>query len=621
MIKKLKEALNYKTYASFALIFFIFAAFVDSFAVYKNFKFSSLESWFYIAASNLGLLLFTLLAVRKRETKLKLDFKGVFEKNYPLIVLMALVAVLAVLNYDTVAIYDAHLYYGSYIVGNDMFDLTLKTAIGAYVNWGHEFLGGAMLVSPFELLFPQEMYGSYIANTVLMLITMVVLYKFLEEEFLTKPNKWLSTFAVAAFVFMPYSFSLITYFCPDYFLELYLVWIMYAYKKNNHILVSFFGFLMCTTKDAGAFVYGFFVLSLYVFDFLRQFKVEKFKVFKHLSFGKFILWLIPAGIYLVNFILIPKLTMQTFSGAGTISFGFNPYDFEIQLNQSFVWGFKWLLCALGALAFIVFAVKKIASRVSGKDYAPVMKSGSTIFFYGSMATAVIFTLFLCSFTLSHCPRYIAPLNVFYTLLLVVSVSVLTNKEVIKALMSLVLSAVMLVQTYITIDPAIIKGCTSIDTGNHLIYNVGNSNRYGAGFFADLVGDYYVYNMEYSVYSDLVNQTLKFFAPTTPITFAIYDTYYYEMHFAGLQYKIFWDTVNQRQTYAQNENTVEVSDATLYAADDINTDIKNVILVVPARKSATNAINKFLDAGYTLVNDFTASNAYGSMTSYQFIMYE
>ena len=76
-----------------------------------------------------------------------------------------------------------------------------------------------------------------------------------------KPNKFFIAFIVGAFAFMPYSFNLVTYFSPDFYLELYLVWLMYAYKKDNQLMVSFIGFLLCFTKDTGAFVYGFFMLS------------------------------------------------------------------------------------------------------------------------------------------------------------------------------------------------------------------------------------------------------------------------------------------------------------------------------------------------------------------------
>ena len=118
----------------------------------------------------------------------------------------------------------------------------------------------------------------------------MILYKLLEEYF-AKPNKFFITFIVGAFAFMPYSFNLVTYFSPDFYLELYLIWLMYAYKKDNQLMVSFIGFLLCFTKDTGAFVYGFFMLTTYAFECFSRHKHTGFKWWKikNMPLDKFIL--------------------------------------------------------------------------------------------------------------------------------------------------------------------------------------------------------------------------------------------------------------------------------------------------------------------------------------------
>ncbi len=621
MLNKIKRFFNYKNLSALAFINFSFAFFLDSIVVFKHFKITSTESLIYLFTANFCFVLFTVLAVKKRkELPIKnFDLKKAAKKYYPLAILIAVVTVLAVMNYDCVAIYDAHLYYGSFVKALELYKMTLKTAIGAFILWGHVFIGSALYVAPFECMMYGEMTGTYIANTVLFCVTLIILYKLL-DGFLVKSNKWFITFLVAAFAFMPYSFSLITYFNPDFYLEIYLIWLMYAYSKKNNLMVSFIGFLFCFTKDTGAFIYGFFALSMFLIESTYRYKRERFKWWKlsNIPYGKFVLWLIPAVLYGITFFIKGDLVLQHFEAAGSLKFGINSYDIITQGLQTFVYGFRWLILAVAAVALIVYIERRHNCRKNNLEYTPVTDESLRPQFLSNVVTIMLLNILLSVFTLSHCPRYTNPMNVMYVFILGISISIISDKNTIKRIISGVVSVLMLVQTYITVDPAIINGCSAVDTGSHLIYNIGNRKGQYAGFFEDLVGDYYVYNMEYSVYSDLVEQTIKHFNPQEDCAFHVYGLYVYEMHFAGLQYRIYWDKEKQSRTYVKNKNTITVYDAT----DSPDTEIQNeekydILLVVPGRKDAAQAINRYIDGGYEVTEAFTASNTYGNMTTYHF----
>jgi hypothetical protein len=506
------------------------------------------------------------------------------------------------------------LYYGAYVKAFELFEQNVRTAIGSFILWGHVFVGTALFLAPIETLMMGEMYGVYIGNTILFCVTLVILYKLLEEYF-AKPNKFFIAFIVGAFAFMPYSFNLVTYFSPDFYLELYLVWLMYAYKKDNQLMVSFIGFLLCFTKDTGAFVYGFFMLSTYAFECFSRHKHTGFKwwKFKNMPFGKFVLWLIPAGLYGICFFEKPKYQLQVFSGGGMLTFGINPYDIKLQVMQSFVFGFRWLIIAIAVVALIVYIIKKSTKkyeRVTNIEYAPLL--------YSNIATSLLLTLMLSVFTLSHCPRYTNPLNVAYAMILGVSLSVIFyNLDVLKNIVALFMSIIMLGQVYYTIDPAIRKNCTYINTGCHKVFNIGNLNGNVEKFSYDLLGDYYVYNNEYSLYSDLMRKVLKHINPKKDIKISVFDLYYYEMHIAGVQYPINWDTKHKRQTYAENENTINVSAYSVDLQAGVDSTPKKVYLVVPARRDATEALKTYSSIGYELVDTYVASNQYGNVILYTF----
>lgn len=618
MKNKINSLFDYRNCATLTFINFWFAIFVDSIFAYKNFKITHPETIVYLIVTNVSFVVFLIAAIKKskatNKTKKPLSIKNIFNRYYPLIILLGIIIVLAVINYRNVAVYDAHLYYGAYVKAFELFEQNIRTAIGSFILWGHVFVGTALFLAPIETLMMGEMYGAYIGNTILFCVTLVIFYKLLEEYF-AKPNKFFITFIVGVFAFMPYSFSLVTYFNPDFYLELYLIWLMYAYKKDNQLMVSFIGFLLCFTKDSGAFVYGFFMLTTYAFECFSSHKHTGFKwwKFKNIPFGKFVLWLIPAGLYGVCFFEKPKYQLQVFSGGGMLTFGINPYDIKLQVMQSFVFGFRWLIIAIAVVALIVYIIKKSTKkyeRVTNIEYAPLL--------YSNIATSLLLTLMLSLFTLSHCPRYTNPLNVAYAMILGVSLSVIFyNLDVLKNIVALFMSIIMLGQVYYTIDPAIRKNCTYINTGCHKVFNIGNLNGNVEKFSYDLLGDYYVYNNEYSLYSDLMRKVLKHINPKKNIKISVFDLYYYEMHIAGVQYPINWDTKHKRQTYAENENTINVSAYSVDLQAGVDSTPKKVYLVVPARRDATEALKTYASIGYELVDTYVASNQYGNVILYTF----
>lgn len=618
MKNKINSLFDYRNCATLTFINFWFAIFVDSIFAYKNFKITHPETIVYLIVTNVSFVVFLIATIKKskatNKTKKSLSIKNIFNRYYPLIVLLGIIIVLAVINYRNVAVYDAHLYYGAYVKAFELFEQNIRTAIGSFILWGHVFVGTALFLAPIETLMMGEMYGVYIGNTILFCVTLVILYKLLEEYF-AKPNKFFIAFIVGAFAFMPYSFNLVTYFSPDFYLELYLIWLMYAYKKDNQLMVSFIGFLLCFTKDTGAFVYGFFMLSTYAFECFSRHKHTGFKwwKFKNMPFGKFVLWLIPAGLYGICFFEKPKYQLQVFSGGGMLTFGINPYDIKLQVMQSFVFGFRWLIIAIAVVALIVYIIKKSTKkyeRVTNIEYAPLL--------YSNIATSLLLTLMLSVFTLSHCPRYTNPLNVAYAMILGVSLSVIFyNLDVLKNTVALFMSIIMLGQVYYTIDPAIRKNCTYINTGCHKVFNIGNLNGNVEKFSYDLLGDYYVYNNEYSLYSDLMRKVVKHINPKKDIKISVFDLYYYEMHIAGVQYPINWDVKHKRQTYAENENTINVSAYSVDLQAGVDSTPKKVYLVVPARRDATEALKTYASIGYELVDTYVASNQYGNVILYTF----
>lgn len=611
-----KSIINEKTCSTLALINFIFAFFVDSMFIYKDFKYTSIETLVYLVVFNIAFVVFTVLAVKKSKKNSaetpKKSVKGMVIEYYPITIFVVAVAVLAVIFFNTTAVYDAHLYYGSFLKGIELFDITIKTAIGAFVQWGHNFVGTALFVAPFECLAFGDMVGSYTANTILFCITLFVLYGFLRDMF-KNSNKWIITFAVAIFAFMPYSFNLITYFCPDFYLELYIIWLLYAYKKDNQIMVSFIGFLICFTKDSGAFIYGFLMLFLFLIDANTKcgFKKLPWLRFNKLPYARFALWLMPAIFYGINFFVKDKYQLQVFDGAGELLFGLKPYDVVLQTMISFVYGLRWAFVILFAVAIIVKLANKNSVKFNNATKLDIdYRNEFAALFLAVLALNTMYSLF----TLSHCPRYTTPMNVLYVIVFVYSVNIIfANQKVKQMIASFLASILMLVQVFITVDPAVKSLCPSVDQGQNKLYNIGGIRGEKSGFFTDLLGDYFVYNNEYTVATNLVSQAIKSLGLKQDTLILTYDVYNYEYHINGLQYPIYWDTKRLKQTYQPNENTIYVSSETFYPdAKPVEELSDYLVFMIPDRKTESfkEFKNKLLDEGYSEITYYTVKNFYG-----------
>lgn len=629
MIKRIKSLFSYKVCKTLALINFIFSMFLDTMTLYTYYhhqKIENIQGFVYIAVSNISFIVFTLLALKKaNDDKLykKISVGNLLKKYYPLMILMIAVTVMAVKLYNIVPIYDASLYYGAFTNIYNLYKFDISSTIGAINLWNNLYLGTALLVSPFECFAVGRYVGTYLANTVLFLITLSVLYKFL-EGFLTKSNKWMLTFLVAVFAFSPYSFNLITYICPDFYLELYVIWLMYAYKKENNLMVSFIGFLLCFTKTSGAFIYALFALSMYITDSVIKYRKNKLKWWmpKYWPISKFALWLLPAVIYFITYLIKDKFLLQTFDSMSQASFGLNYVDFTIQSLQNYVFGYRWAILMFAVIAGIVWICKKVGKNSKIGNDIKYITNDCFPQYCSVWISSVVFSSFLSVFKMSHCPRYTTINNVALVLLLSVSVCVLSNKEIVKSALSFVFAGLMISQIYVTTDPAIKALCDPLDTGNYKVYNLVRTKLIPKDtqleWLPDCLGDVYVYNEEYSVYNDLMNQTLEHYDFKEDTVMQVYNVYMYEIHPGGMQYGIYWNTSTHKRTYKETKHTVRMMCDTIYEENLKDIPFEEYCLLVPAREDSDKAVKILEKAGYVLQDSFTAKSKYGYMNTFRFV---
>lgn len=543
----------------------------------------------------------------------------------PITIAIIVIAVLEAFQFDLVPRYDAQLYYGSLVKAIDLFRVDLLTYIGAFVTWKWTH-GLVLLIAPLEFLMPGRMIGMYISNMVINAITMGCMY-WLLRQISPKITTVMAALGSAILILCPYQLGMFTYLCMDSHTALFLVWLLCSYKKKNHIMIAFCGYLLAFNKISGLVFYVFFLITMGVFESLQTpGKNLIFKIINWWDWKKVCLWILPAILFLLTMIVGDDFIIQNFYGSYTeAKYGLKvPNELLNTVLQGGVYGLRWLFVLLIGLATVVAVINKVRLDDMLTEDGVQLITGA---FFGCLGVMLILFLYQGD---ADCPRYTALLNLFYALSFPIAVQIIWNNIKANTLVMCTMATLLLIQTYWTIDPVMLLTSDQIDTGKKTMYKValaGDSRPgmnigkdYGPGY--EVVGDLYAYNLEYSFYDDLLDQALTAIQPEEDDQFVLLDVMWYELHLWGNKYDIYWNTRTNSRTY---DGTDPDSILLNRQWDVFTTDIVNgnfafeskFYMIVPARVDATAALEAIQNQGYVMFTEVHPENVYGKMSVYGF----
>lgn len=531
----------------------------------------------------------------------------------PLLVIMGTALALEVLQFNVVPRYDANVYYGSLVLGGKLFRLDFFTYWGAFNGW-REFQGSALVLAPLEFLFPGQLFGLHLSNVIITEVTLVIMYCLLRECY-DGISPLFAAFGSAMLLLCPYQLGLFTHLNYDSHLVYYAVWLLYAYKRKNMLLVSFCGFLLSFTKVTGFGFYAVFLAVATLCEVVFQYRGNLIKrVRDWWKWSKCLLWVFPAILYLFSSIFQEWFTIQVNTYLET-DIHLGGTSLKGQLNtilQSLVFGFRWLF----VLLILIGAVLLVERRKELKKY--VNQEGLQIILAaGAASAALVFALLFISFPL-QIPRYTAPLNVWYVLCLPLSIRLIFSRKQLQKLCAGILTALLLVQTYWTVDLSIPMFCEGFDTGKKEVYKMALYGRHH--------DDHYGYNMEFNFYNDLIEDTLRKFGSSPDAPYYVLDVGAYELELNGVeyQYPTVWNTKLGRLNYDWDD-----PDAILLKVWDISTQSllaeqgqlnlsEHFYLFVPARIDGTSALWRLEEDGYNVIDVYHAESIYGTLTTYELL---
>lgn len=596
--------------------------FLDTAFIAKGLSCLKLGNTLFLVLINF-IFICTLFCTVKNQTVRKMRYQN---RDFPLMLVIAITLSLELLQFELIPKYDACLYYGSLMKGCELFQLDLISYIGSFVcwKWAH---GVSLFLAPFEFLLPGSSISIYLANMLISAVTLVCLYRLLCTTF-TKISSTTAALSCMIFILCPYSLSFFTYFCMDWHIVYFSVWLLYGIKEKNNILISFCGYLLAFTKITGIVFYAFILMCVCLFELYQDKENSGLlqKIQNWFSFSKAFLWILPAVFFLITFLYGDHFTAQNFYGTYLSDSMIELKSIEIIANtliQAFVFGFRWIIIL--CVPLLIVWRKKISLLLSS--------TGTKLIVSISIACIAVLLLLCLYNSDAECPRYTLIINLLFTFIFTLTVLVLFQKTWIQNLLIVGMTVLLLFQTYWTIDPSIIfLSSAQIYTGKteHYKMSVSKDDRpgmnlgtsYGKGI--EVLGDLYTYNMEHAFYDDLLQKMLIDINPTSKDQFFVLDIIDYELHLSGSanrNYKIYWNSKTQQRTYNGNdEDSIYLNEKSITTDElrDKNTDLPNQFyLIVVSRVDAANAIENLNRKGYYIYYEFSPENLYGTLTVYGF----
>lgn len=453
---------------------------------------------------------------------------GNIVKQLPLIISLVIPAVVVFTRLDTPAAYDADLYYGSFEQAIQNFQFSFSGLLDSFCIASKPMHGVAILMVIGEALDPGTARGVYICDLILLLVAQVCVYQLIRKVF-PKLSTLLAAILGLCFSFSGYVIAGTTYINPDFYSVVTFAIFLWCAVADYKIFAVCLGFLVMCSKPNMIVAYLLFGLVFFAYEVYR----------KDVRFSRWIVYTLPASIYLILYFGIDSLNRAGIAGNSENEFS---VTIGSRMFQYFAYGFIWLQELIVLLAVI--------KLIRQKRFHP-FRSLKGIFLFAvwlSCFSQLLITV-AGGATLQLCPRYLSVCAIKNILLFALALDVLSLGKIKTYAVTGILAVLLFVQLFVTIDPVILATTDVKYDGLHYLV-FPKINQEG--------NDLTFYNYEYckeawdgsEILSILTGDEIRnlYSDSQTPYKMAIGNS---------TIYAVYWDTVRNCRTYIPNENCVRL----------------------------------------------------------------
>jgi hypothetical protein len=569
----------------------------------------------------------------KSSAKTRYRISVFVRKNILIFVLCAVFVILAAFQFSNIPRGDANYYYGRIMNGTERYDNTFPSFIKSFILAQHVTHGMCLFLAMGEMLFPRQVVGVYGVSLIMSVISFLCLYGIL-GHFFTKASNITKAIGTAILMFFPYILGLFTYINPDYFVCIFTVIMVYSYLKELNILFVFISVVLVLTKEPGVIIYCAFIGAVILTKFFRGKESSIIERVKNnfLSF-KFLSVLVPPIVFLVFFVVSREITLtNSFLISEEISFEAPTRDmytlFSWDNNGMWCFGFKpryilewliiffvnnsiWLIsivCICGLSVYIYRRIKKRKIKLLSAENVPA--------FMGIISLLAAYTIFTCLYLIEYCPRYVTLGGFCLAVFAFASVHVLFHKKAMRNIVLSILALLLLVQTYINIDPYMHFRCFNMYTGKRYIYGA-IYKEVPIGW----AGDSRNFNYEYCFYETMLKKILRQIDPDEDTIIVQAIVSHVEINLCGLETSVYWNTRTKKRTYDYKDpDSIYLKVPVLNEPDEVQKYVfpdSFYLLTIPYFDSYTpQFLKEFEDHNYIVSDVYRAENTVGLMTVFK-----
>lgn len=443
--------------------------------------------------------------------------------------------------------FDGLAYYNMLTEACQNYDFTLIGFLNGFRLAAHPTQGYMGILAIGKFLDPDGYTGIMLVNLILALFTSYCVFRILKR--IIKGASWKSVTAISILITsVPSYLGTFSYMNPDMGLIYFFLMAVYCMIFSRYILLLFSLLLLALTKEIGmamaaAYLTGMVQWLMWEKRQIIRKGITKRRLF-YAGFAGIILLLVAvAGIYIVLGGTIWNYQREEIAYFGTI--GFHPEFIAFKLKEFFLLNFNWIAVLLIIAGLLYLAGKRKELRLDNLEKMVIC---------GIMLSYAVVAVFYSLYVNFPHPRYTIILDVIIWMAAagisgkaaMVLIKEKRWKDVIYCRIALGGCILLMIQSYLTIDPISILSFPHYPTGAGWLLDIYTEFIGWTGG-----GDSTVYNNQYRYLArayDFILRDVKYSEKMDVIMFGGLD----ELD------DPFWDMRKQRRTFEENNDTVVIS---------------------------------------------------------------
>ena len=381
--------------------------------------------------------------------------------------LIAMTACTLYLRHNTIYfLWDSHSMY-ELISANDVYALLnfSKLSLSHHISYSY-----VALCTIFKLLVDNAMIGQALFGFALYALGVYGFYKCI-MLFNNNADRSITLILTALFALSPYMLGMITYSYPDYAMWCVFPILAYFLYTKKYLLVAYTGFFFIFLKETALITYVFLVIGCYLIGIYKTKNI-------FYDIKNYLLTTVPCFMWIISYLFIGH-----WDGSG--AFEINSSYIRYKLMSLFFINFNWLLMIILLVAVFTFtALKKKRNNHEISMFPMIL----------SMIAYIIFSVLFK--TVNHARYTDALIAQIYLLTAFVLMNYIEKKS-IQTTLSITLTVLLFSQSFITIDPVMLKAFPNLNIGNATMITTN-----------EILSDGMSYNRQYQGWGKVVDAALE-----------------------------------------------------------------------------------------------------------------